>query len=105
MSEFEMYEISSNEENVREVFIDLENIPDSLVYKLEEVEFTFNPAKFGFDEWREIDFYVNRIPSGLMEQFPCLEYLLEDYWREATKMTPLEEIEYRKYLAENKKNN
>lgn len=89
------------EENVREVFIDLENIPDYLTYKLEEVEFTYNPAKFGMD-WQDIDYYLNRIPSGLMEQFPCLSYLLEDYWREATKMTPLEEIEYRKQIAESK---
>lgn len=90
------------QENIREVFIDLENIPDNLTYKLEEVDFTFSPTKFGFDEWRLIDYYVNRIPTGLIEQFPCLEYLLEDYWREATKMTPLEEMEYRKKIAENK---
>jgi hypothetical protein len=90
------------EENVREVFIDLENIPDNLTYNLEEAEFTFSPTKFGFDEWRLIDYYVNRIPTGLIEQFPCLEYLLVDYWKEATKMTPLEEMEYRKNNAENK---
>jgi len=82
-------------ENIREVSIDLENIPDSLVYKLEEVEFTYNPVRFGMD-WMDIDYYVRRVPIGLIEQFPCLSYLLEDYWREATKMTPLQEIEYRK---------
>jgi hypothetical protein len=81
-------------ENIREVSIDLENIPDSLVYKLEEVEFTYNPARFGMD-WMDIDYYVKRVPIGLIEQFPCLSYLLEDYWREATQRTPLEEIEYR----------
>jgi hypothetical protein len=102
MSVFFEPEVTLLEENVREVFIDLENIPDSLVYKLEEVEFTYSPAKFGLD-WQYMDYYYNRIPAGLMEQFPMLSYLLEDYWREATSRTPLEEIEYRKYLAENKK--
>jgi hypothetical protein len=87
--------VDLEQENIREVFIDLENIPNSLVYKLEEVEFTYSAARFGMD-WQDMDYYYNRIPAGLMEQFPCLSYLLEDYWREATKMTPLEEIEYRK---------
>jgi hypothetical protein len=85
----------TKEENIREVFIDLENIPNSMVYRLEEVEFTFSASRFGM-EWQDIDYYRNRIPSGLIEQFPCLSYLLEDYWREATKMSPLEEIEARK---------
>jgi hypothetical protein len=85
----------AKEENIREVFIDLENIPDSLVYRVEEIEFTFSASRFGM-EWQDIDYYRNRIPRGLIEQFPCLSYLLEDYWREATKMSPLEEIELRK---------
>lgn len=83
------------EENVREVFIDLENLPNSMIYKLEEVEFTYSAFKFGMD-WQDIDYYYNRIPIGLIDQFPCLSYLLEDYWREATSRTPLEEIEFRK---------
>jgi hypothetical protein len=101
MAEFELTKINEEKENVREVFIDLENLPDSLVYKLEEVEFTFSPSRFGMG-WQEMDYYYNRIPKGLMEQFPCLSYMLEDYWLEATKMTPLEEIEYRRKLAESK---
>lgn len=84
-----------SEENVREVFIDLENLPDSLVYRLEEVEFTFSASRFGMG-WQDIDYYYNRMPAGLIEQFPCLSYMLEDYWIEATKLTPLEEIELRK---------
>lgn len=83
------------EENIREVVIDLENLPDSLVYKLEEVEFTYSASRFGMD-WQDIDFYKNRIPVGLIDQFPCLEYLLVDYWKAATSLTPLEEIELRK---------
>lgn len=87
------------EENVREEYIDLENIPDSMVYKLEEVEFTYSASRFGM-AWQDIDYYYNRIPTGLIEQFPCLSYLLEDYWKQATSRTPLEEIELRRNLAE-----
>jgi hypothetical protein len=101
MAEFELTKINEEKENIREVFIDLDNLPDSLVYRLEEVEFTYSAARFGMG-WQDMDYYYNRIPAGLMEQFPCLSYMLEDYWKEATKMTPLEEIEYRRNLAENK---
>lgn len=101
MAEFELTKINEEKENIREVFIDLDNLPDSLVYRLEEVEFTYSAARFGMG-WQDMDYYYNRIPKGLMEQFPCLSYLLEDYWKEATKMTPLEEIEYRRSLVENK---
>lgn len=90
------------QENVREIFIDLEDLPSSLIYKLEEVEFTFSGSRFGFDEWKEIEYYEHRMPKGLFEQFPCLIYMLEDYWQEAIKMTPLEEIEYRRNLAVSK---
>lgn len=87
----------TKEENIREVSFDLDNLPYSLIYKLEEVEFTFSAVRFGMD-WKEIEYYHNRIPAGLIEQFPCLSYMLEDYWREATKLTPLEEIELRKSI-------
>jgi len=92
MSEF-------TEENIRDVFIDLEHLPDSLIFRIEEIDFTYSPYRFGM-EWAEMEYYQKRVPIGLIEQFPCLSYMLEDYWREATKMTPLEEIEYRKTKSE-----
>ena len=64
--------------------------------------FTFSGARFGFDEWREIEYYAPRMPKGLLEQFPCLEYMLTDYWKVATRHSPLDEIEYRRNLAEQK---
>ena len=91
-----MAEFLSVEENIREVFVDLNDIPISLIYKLEEGLYTFSAARFGFNDWKEKEYYYHRIPSGLMEQFPCLSYMLDDYWLEATRHTPLEEIEYRK---------
>jgi hypothetical protein len=91
-----------SEENIREIFIDLEELPAGLVYKLDEGDFTFSSARFGFDEWKEIDYYLPRMPKGLLQQFPCLEYMLTDYWEVATRHTPLDEIEYRKQIAEAK---
>lgn len=92
-------EVSFLEEDIREIELDLNNLPDSLIYKLPEIEFTHSASKFGMD-WQEIDYYKNRIPAGLLDQFPCLYYLLVDYWKEATSRTPLEEIELRTGIYE-----
>lgn len=90
------------EENIREVFINLEELPNGLLYKLDDGNFTFSGYKFGFDEWKQVEYYAPRMPKGLLEQFPCLEYMLTDYWEVATRHTPLDEIEYRRNLAETK---
>ena len=87
------------EENVREVSFDLENLPSCLTYKLEEVEFTFSPEKFGIDEYLSIEYYEQRFEKaypGLLQQFPMLYYMVEDWQKEATQLTPLEEIELKK---------
>jgi hypothetical protein len=87
------------EENIREVLINLEELPNELIYKLDDVGFTFSGYRFGFDDWKQVEYYSPRMPKGLLEQFPCLEYMLTDYWKEATRHTPLDEIEYRKQIA------
>jgi hypothetical protein len=87
-------EVANLEEDIRHIEIDLNNLPDALIYKLPEDEFTHSASKFGMD-WQDIEYYKNRIPAGLIDQFPCLYYLLVDYWKEATSRTPLEEIEFR----------
>ena len=82
-------------ENEREYVIDLENLPDSLTYKLIEADFTFAPERFGVNEHLHIEYYerlFERAFPGLLQQFPCLYYMVEDWQREATKRTPLEEI-------------
>ena len=79
-----------------EVSIDLDNM--CKMYRLEDVIFTFQPEKFGINEWMHLEWYERRVPNGLLQQFPCLYYLVEDIWKEATKMTPLEEIEYKKTI-------
>jgi len=83
------------EENVRTV--EIENVETLFNFvKKEEIVEDNIINNFGFEEWKQIDYYKNRVPMGLIEQWPCLYYLLEDYWKEAIKKTPLEEIEDRK---------
>lgn len=87
------------EENVREVEFDLENIPSNLVFKLEEAEFTYSAAAFGVNEHLNIEFYEQRFERafpGLLNQFPMLYYMVEEWHAEAIKRTPLEHIEARK---------
>jgi hypothetical protein len=86
------------QENIREIFIDLEEIPNSLIFKIPDIEeIPGEPIseKFGFNDWKKIEYYFNRIPAGLIEQFPCLYYMLENYWQTAIQKTPLEEMEER----------
>ena len=86
-------------ENVREFEFDLEDLPDSLIYKLPEAEFTYSCERFGVNEHLNIEFYEKRFERafpGLLSQFPCLYYMVEEWHAEATKLTPLEHIEKRK---------
>ena len=94
-----MYMSDFIEENERTIYLDLEDLPDSLIYKLEEVEFTYSPEKFGVGEYLSIEYYEQRFEKaypGLLQQFPMLYYLVEDWQKKATQLTPLEEIELKK---------
>jgi hypothetical protein len=87
------------EENERTIYLDLEELPDSLIYKLEEREFTYSPEKFGVGEHLSIEYYEQRFEKaypGLLQQFPMLYYLVEEWHQKATQLTPLEEIELKK---------
>lgn len=87
------------EENIRTEMIDLDDLPDSLIYKLPEAEFTFSAEKFGIDEHLHIEYYEQRFERaypGLLYQFPCLYYMVEEMMEKATKLTPLEEIELKR---------
>lgn len=88
MSEF-------TEENIRMEIFDVDNIPDSLIYKLPEVEFTYSPEKFGINEYLNIEYYERRFERafpGLLQQFPMMYYMVEEWHAKATQLTPLEEI-------------
>ncbi len=87
------------EENERTIYLDLEELPDSLIYKLEEREFIYSPEKFGVGEYLSIEYYEQRFEKaypGLLQQFPMLYYLVEEWHQKATQLTPLEEIELKK---------
>lgn len=87
------------EEKERIQMIDLDNLPDSLIYKLDEVDFTYSAAAFGVDEHLNIEYYEQRFEKafpGLLKQFPMLYYMVEEWRDNAIKLTPLEHIEARK---------
>jgi hypothetical protein len=93
MSDFEQ------RENEREVNIDLENLPSSLTYKLEDAEFTYSPLKFGIGERYTIEYYEQMFEKafpGLLQQFPMLYYMVEEWRDQASQKTPLEHLEARK---------
>lgn len=105
------------EENVREFKIDLDNIPSSLIYRLEEIEFIYSPLAassltclirqqsqssphpkqfaIGVGEHLQIEYYerlFERAFPGLLKQFPCLYYMVEEWHERATQLSPLEHI-------------
>ena len=89
-------------ENERTVYLDLEDLPDSMIYKLPEEEFTYSGLRFGFGEFQQLEYYermFNKAFPGLLQQFPCLYYLVEDWHHKANLITPLEEIEAKKGVA------
>lgn len=82
-------------ENIRMEVFDLDNLPDSVIYKLPELEFTYSPVKFGIGEYLDIEYYERRFERaypGLLQQFPMLYYMVEEWHEKATKLTPLDEI-------------
>lgn len=96
-----MSDFVAEEENVREIEINLEELPDNLIFKLPEVEWTFRPEKFAVGEYLHIEYYERRFEKcfpGLLSQFPMLYYLVEEWHAEATSRTPLEEILMKKEI-------
>jgi hypothetical protein len=89
-------------ENERTIYIDLEDLPDSMIYRLPEVEYTYSGLAFGFGEFQQLEYYENMFEKafpGLLQQFPCLYYMVEDWHHTANLKTPLEEIEAKKGVA------
>lgn len=87
------------EKNERVEMINLEALPDSLIFKIPEIEFTYSCERFGVNQHLNIEFWEKRFERafpGLLAQFPCLYYIVEEMMQEGIKRTPLEEIEFRK---------
>jgi hypothetical protein len=95
MSEFAAQETTTEEINESVLEFDIDNIPDSLIFNLPSIEYTFSPEKFGIGEYLNIEYYearFNKFFPGLLSQFPCLYYMVEELHSEAIKRTPLDEI-------------
>lgn len=96
-----MSDFVAEEENVRNIEINLEELPENLIFKLPEIEWTFSPEKFAVGEYLNIEYYEQRFEKafpGLLQQFPMIYYMVEEWHAEATKRTPLEEILMKKEL-------
>ena len=99
MTEQEPIQYEITEEDVRTEMIDLEDPPSNLIFKLPEIEWSFSPEKFGIGEYLNVEYYERRFEKlfpGLLSQFPCLYYMVEEMHAEAIKRTPLEEIQMKK---------
>ncbi len=87
------------EENIRTEMIDLDDLPNSLIFSIPKNEYNYTPELFGINEHLHIQYYerrFERIFPGLLNQFPCLYYMVEEMMEKATQLTPLEEIELKK---------
>jgi hypothetical protein len=84
-------------DRVSEVIKELEMgfIPTEFIFNLDPVvEIDWLALKY--NDWTELDYWAQKIPDGLLEQFPCLESWVESIWEDNKNITPLMELEYRK---------
>jgi hypothetical protein len=52
--------------------------------------------KFIYNDWADIDYWLARMPDGLLDQFPCLTDWAIEEAEKNTHKTPLQELEERK---------
>lgn len=87
---------------INRVITELEEgfIPCELSYGLDEgAKVKFEWSSLIYNNYSSKYYWLNKLPDGLLEQFPCLEsYYLE--WAEecAKTKTPLQELEERQSL-------
>jgi hypothetical protein len=69
-------------------------IPDELTYGLEqpcEIDWT----ALRYNDWDYLDFWVDKQPTGLLEQWPELMEWVISIYESNKNITPLDELEYR----------
>jgi hypothetical protein len=75
--------------------LDMGFIPHEFTFNLEpkcQIDWT----KLKYNDWADIDYWLAKMPDGLLEQFPSLiDWAIESNI-ENTKKTPLTELEERK---------
>lgn len=55
-----------------------------------------------YDDWNLLDYWINKLPDGLLSQFPELYEFVNDYANSKKGITPLMELEERAKLRETK---
>jgi hypothetical protein len=75
--------------------IELGFIPYELDYNIQTNCF-IEWNKFCYNEWDYREFWINKMPQGLLEQFPCLDYMIDELYNANKGITPLMELENRK---------
>jgi len=84
-------------DRVSEVIKELEMgfIPTEFIYNLDPVvEIDWLALKY--NDWTELDYWAQKLPDGLLEQFPCLDSWIESICEDNKNITPLMELEIRK---------
>ena len=88
------------EEEIESVF-EMGMIPAEFTFSAER-QIKVDWSAFHYAYWRDKAFWETRLPAGLLEQFPCLEYMLDELYEANKDKTPLDEINERMGLYANK---
>lgn len=75
--------------------IDMGIIPYELTFGLEKVD-KIDWTALVYNEWDYIDYWMAKLPEGLIDQWPCLEQYYKEHFENMPKLTPLQELELRK---------
>jgi hypothetical protein len=55
-----------------------------------------------YDDWNLLDYWINKLPDGLLSQYPQLYEFVVDFANSKKGITPLMELEERAKLRESK---
>jgi hypothetical protein len=95
-----MHKVSKD---LKQVIVELEQgfIPSELRYGLDQNAMVkFEWSSLMYNDYNRVDYWFDKLPDGLLDQFPCLESYYLEWAEECTKKTPLQELEERSCLLE-----
>ena len=76
-------------------------VPTELTFSIEKQE-KVDWSALHYTYWKDRDFWKSKLPAGLLEQWSCLEYLVDEMYEANKDKTPLDEINERMGLYANK---
>jgi len=88
---------------MNETIFQLENgiVPFEFDYTLESnYSNKIDWSALQYDDWTDYQFWCNKMPTGLLDQFPELHEVVNTIYESKKHITPLMELEFR----ENKRN-